>query len=238
MQRVIDGVYTVTGLGFGRVYVVETANGLVLIDTSSRADIAQRLERQFRKHNFRLEDVKHILITHAHTDHIGGLPGLQRMTPARTYAHRREALIIRGERPMQFARPEDLRGFNRLILGFIPMMATPARVEVEFKGGDLLDASVPGLQVIETFGHSPGHSSFWWPEKRLLFGGDVVMNLPWGMRRPFVVANTDHTEMRRSVVKVAALDVDILCPGHGPPIVGGAAAQIAPAAERSRRELA
>jgi glyoxylase-like metal-dependent hydrolase (beta-lactamase superfamily II) len=227
MKRIVERVYSVSRLGFGRMYVVEAADGLALIDTSSRPDTPRRLIPQFRQFGFRLEAIKHILITHAHLDHVGSLDEFQRMTPARTYAHRREAMVIRGEQPVQYATPADLHGINKLLTAVpLPAYVPVARVDVELKGGETLDAVLPGLCVILTPGHTVGHTSYYWPEKRLLFGGDVVLHLPWGLSLPYQPAGYSLEETRRSVRKVAEMDIDVLCLGHGQPLVGGAAAKL------------
>ncbi len=102
-------------------------------------------------------------------------------------------------------------------------MSTPAQT---FKGitidrtvsdGDRIDA-FGGLEVIATPGHSPGQIAFYQPERKILFTGDTLMNL-WGkLRPPFAMATPDMDEAKRSIQKVAALDVEIACFGHGAPL--------------------
>jgi glyoxylase-like metal-dependent hydrolase (beta-lactamase superfamily II) len=123
-------------------------------------------------------------------------------------------------------KPEDLQGVTRLM---VTMMRRPPKMETapvdrELQEGDTLDEVMPGLCVVGTPGHSPGHVSFWLPEKRLLFGGDVTMRLLGRLRLPIAAFTTDMAEAKRSVRKVADMDVDILCLGHGQPIIGGASA--------------
>lgn len=227
MQPITDCVYAVPGMSIGRIYIITGNDGLAVVDTSLSPQTPQRLQPQLRALAYDLGDIRHILITHAHPDHIGGLAAFQQVANPRTYIHRRDAPVVRGESPMVRPRREDLRGVFRLMSytgGFAP--PNPARVDVDLKEGDILDAILPGLQVVETFGHSPGHVAFWWPEKRLVFGGDVVMHMPWGLTLPIAAFTPDMAEAKRSVLKVAELNPDILCPGHGAPIVGGAGAKL------------
>ena len=91
---------------------------------------------------------------------------------------------------------------------------------------------LPGLEVIELHGHSAGQVGYWWPEKRLLFGGDVLMHMPWGITLPIPGVTPDIAEAKRSFRKVAEMDVDILCFGHGAPLLGNAAAAIRAFAEK------
>ena len=83
--------------------------------------------------------------------------------------------------------------------------------------GDRIDA-FGGLEVVATPGHSPGQIAFYQPERKILFTGDTMMNL-WGkLRPPFAMATPDMDEAKRSIQKIAALDVEIACFGHGVPL--------------------
>jgi glyoxylase-like metal-dependent hydrolase (beta-lactamase superfamily II) len=162
---------------------------------------------------------------------------LQRRTNARTMIHRRDAPVARGEMPQQLPRPQDVRGLWKLMAQYMPAPTmTPVRIDLELKEGDSFDDILPGLQVIETPGHSPGQVGFWWPEKRLLFGGDVMMHLPWGLSVPIPGVTPDMAEAKRSIRRVADMNLDILCFGHGKPLIGNAAAQIRAFAGKLRSE--
>ncbi len=227
MKQIAENIYAVPGMSVGRIYIIVGGDGLALIDTSFSSQTPQKLEPQLLSMGYQLSDIHHILITHAHPDHLGGLAAFQQVTNARTGVHHRDAAVVRGE--MLAPRPQrhQLRGLSRLML-LTPTMTPPppARVDVEFKGGDRLDDILPGLEVVETFGHSPGHVGYWWPEQRIMFCGDVVMHLPWGLVTPIAAFTPDMVAAKRSIRKIAEMEVDILCMGHGIPIVGGAAQEL------------
>lgn len=223
MRQIVDNVYTFPfGGGFMNVFLIETESGLMLIDTATSGDHMRQVAETLQKNGRSVNEVKHIFITHAHFDHIGGLAELQKLTNAQTYAHRREAAIIRGEAEIIYAKPEDLGFFMRFIQNFmVTSRAVPARVDTEVKQGDKIAGE---FEVIELPGHAYGHLGLWWPERRILFGGDVVARLPWGMSLPFAAATPDMPEAKRSVKKIAAMNVETLCICHGKPIVGNASA--------------
>lgn len=79
MKPILPGLYTLTGLIVGRVYLIEDPDGLTLIDASiplSAPKIIKQIEGMGRK----ATDVKRILLTHAHPDHHGNLPKLKQAT--------------------------------------------------------------------------------------------------------------------------------------------------------------
>jgi len=227
MYRILDGIYSVEGLRLGRVYVIVGSDGLSLIDTSVPNALPQ-IEKELQKIGHRLTEIKRILITHAHFDHIGSLTALKEATGAQVYAHQRyESAVIRGEKPVLRAPRSQRRGLSRLAAFlFKPQDVAPAQVDCELKEGDRVDAVLPGLEVIDTPGHTPGHCGFWQAEQRLFFGGDVMMRIPFNLNLPTVGFTPDMDEAKRSIHKVAEMDVATLCLGHGKPYIGNAAPAI------------
>ncbi len=226
MRKIVDGIYTVQRLLVGRVYVIEAADGLTLVDTSLPNSMP-RIARQLEQHGHTLSEVKRILITHAHPDHIGSVGALQKATGAQVYAHPKDAPVISGTAPMARPRPEDLDWTGRAMLRVMPSawVKEPAQVQCEVREGDTLEEILPGLVVIELPGHSPGQIGFCWPGKRLLFGGDVLMRLG-GLRLPMAAATPDMAEAKRSIRKVTDMGIDILCLGHGAPLIGNASTAV------------
>lgn len=225
MLKITEGVYSIQGLLVGRVYVFQGRDGLVLVDTSL-ANSRKVIERELGSIGWSLKEVKYILITHAHPDHQSSAADLHQATGAPVYVHQRDAAIARGEVPIPRPKRADMGLWNGMISRLtpnMPMKSTP--VHCEFRGDDVLDDIAPGLTVIDTPGHTPGHSAFWWPEKRLIFCGDAVMYL-FGFGLPVVYFTPDMAEAKRSVRKLAAMDFDMLCMGHGRPITSGACDQL------------
>ena len=228
MQQIVPGVYCVPfWLGYLNVYVIETPNGLALIDTGTGARSIERVAAGLDRIGRRLEDVRHVLITHAHFDHIGGLNSLQERIPVQTYAHRREALVIQGEQPPTFAPRDELRGLALLTsYTIIHPSVPPSAVSVKVSDGDTLDTVLPGLQVVELIGHTFGHVGYYWPDRGVLFGGDVLMRYPWGVRMPLRAPTADWKAARAAIKRAAELDFEVLCLGHGRPIEQDAAAVV------------
>jgi glyoxylase-like metal-dependent hydrolase (beta-lactamase superfamily II) len=202
MQQIMPGVFAFTGLVMGRVYILEGAGGLTLIDAGI-GPAAGTVLKQLQGHGHRPSDVKRILITHAHPDHVGGLARLQAATGAQVLAHEQEHQVLK-----------DVLSSARAV----PPLS-------ELRAGEMLPEVLDGLQVIHTPGHTLGSVCFWQPEQRLLFCGDVMLHLR-GLGLPLPFVTVDMAENKRSVKKLAELDARGVCFGHGQPLVHDAAAQL------------
>jgi glyoxylase-like metal-dependent hydrolase (beta-lactamase superfamily II) len=224
MKKIIDGIYWIEGLLTGRVYILVGTDGLTLIDTSL-PNAKSRIEKDLATQGYKLADIKRILITHAHPDHIGSVGAVQKATGAPVYAHHLDAPVILGEQPIILPPPEAVerpisRMINRVMV--LPKIE-PAPVDCLLNEGDTLNEVWPGMQVVHFPGHSIGQVGFWLPDKRLMFCGDTVMRLLFGrLSLPFDFVSPDWKDVKRSARKLADMNVDILCMGHGAPYIGGA----------------
>lgn len=217
MLQITDHIYGImTKLQFVNYYVIDNEGVLTVIDIGLNAGDVQRLERELQSKGWSLEQVQHILITHAHSDHIGGLAALQVRINAHTYIHRLDAGVVRGSEKGPTEKPENLGFFGRMMLRIAANSTIePARVDTELNGGEVLIDILPGLEVIHLPGHSYGQCGFWLPDEKLLIGGDVMMNFPWGLSKPLRPVSPDWNAVHESIRKVADLEPQILCLGHG-----------------------
>ena len=88
-----------------------------------------------------------------------------------------------------------------------------------FAGGEEVPTAIGRLVVRWTSGHSPGHVCLHSPERKLLFSGDQILpgitpNIAWHPGRDMLAEFLDSLE------GLAALDVDLIFPGHGEPFSG------------------
>lgn len=81
--------------------------------------------------------------------------------------------------------------------------------------GDTLALDGVGLEVIHTPGHSPGHVCIYLKEERILFSGDHVLGMGTTAMRP---PEGDMALYIDSLRKLLDYDIQMICPGHGPPI--------------------
>lgn len=226
MQKILEGVYALQGLRVGRVYVIESTDGLTLIDTSVEG--AERaIARDLAHGGYAVKDIRRILITHAHPDHIGALAALVKLSGARVYAHALEAPIIRGEQSVMYApnyKDSALTRSFSALLGIRGM--PPAQVDRTIAEGDPLPEVLPDLQVIEAPGHARGQVAFYSSERKLLLCGDAMVRFGGKLSLPLAPFTFDMAEAKRTVKRLATLEVEALCCGHGAPIVHNASAHL------------
>jgi len=213
-------------------FLLDDGNGLTLIDTLFDAD-AHRIVAQVQAIGKTVQDIKNIVLTHAHRSHLGGLARLKELTGAPVYAHEWEADIISGDRkaqPVSILPHPPYRAYHLQIgLNLDIAKHVPITVDQFVHEGDRIGP----IQVIFAPGHSPGHLAFYWPERRALIAGDAVCTWPSFMLgwRGFTL---NHKQHQASLRRLAELDAEVLCVGHGEPLTSGAAGRIRSALQGGR----
>lgn len=145
--------------------------------------------------------VEAILLTHAHLDHVEGLPALRDVCPAPIYLHPMD-------QPLYDAVQAQAQAFG-LQVGALP---PPDR---ELHHGDQLQLGAMELEVIHAPGHAPGHVMFYLPSEGLALVGDVVFQGSIGRTD---LPGGDFRQLMESIrSRVLTLpDETRLLPGHGP----------------------
>jgi glyoxylase-like metal-dependent hydrolase (beta-lactamase superfamily II) len=107
-------------------------------------------------------------------------------------------------------------------------------VDIELRDGDEPDFG-GGARILGIPGHTPGSLAVYLPAHRVLFTGDTIGTTPAG-EVMLGVFNQDETQQLESFRRLAALDVETACFGHGEPVVTrvGDALRAAVAARRPR----
>jgi glyoxylase-like metal-dependent hydrolase (beta-lactamase superfamily II) len=222
MKKILPGFYTFTGLLIGRVYLIKDPDGLTIIDAGISL-AARQIVRQLKRAGHRPGDVKRVLVTHAHPDHVGGLPRLKQLTGAEVMASALERPVVEGRAPIPGKPKERMTRLER-IMSARPMTLRGTPVDRELGEGDVLSV-MGGLHVLATPGHTAGHLTFWQPDRGLVICGDVIFNLI-GLTLPIPIFTVDMDENKRSIKRLAGLEPRVVCFGHGEPLMRNAAARI------------
>jgi glyoxylase-like metal-dependent hydrolase (beta-lactamase superfamily II) len=194
-------------------YLAIDPDGLTLIDAGLPRS-GRKILRYIESLGYKDGDLRRILITHADSDHVGGLAELLRASPARVCASAIEAEAIRSG---QASRPLKLTGIQKALFSLLEFFVkvAPSRVDETLADGQSLPV-LGGLRVVATPGHTPGHLSFFAYEIGVLFCGDS-MRCPEGQMRVSQGWNTwDEERALGSAKAQAALGARIVCAGHGP----------------------
>ena len=226
------GIYSMGQSQGGNVhaFLLDDGNGLTLIDTLFDVD-AHRILAQVQALGKTAQDIKHIVLTHAHRSHLGGVARLKELTGAPVYAHEWEADIISGDRraqPVSILPYPPYRVYPLQIgLNLDIAKHVPIQVDHFVHEGDRIGP----IQVLFAPGHSPGHLAFYWSERRALIAGDAVCTWPTFMLgwKGFMLNEKQH---QVSLRRLAELDAEVMCVGHGEPLMSGAAATLRTALHR------
>jgi glyoxylase-like metal-dependent hydrolase (beta-lactamase superfamily II) len=227
-SEIVPGVYQLSG-GGTNLYVIAEQE-LTLIDTGlpgSYTGIMNFVRRIGRS----VADISSIIITHNHIDHIGAVQDLRRFTDIMVFTHRAGL----AESDTELSYPEGLRRLLR-----IPFLhgvrrhfiLEPGDVDVQLEGGEVLEP-MGGLKVVPTPGHTPGSICLYAPERKLLFVGDALQRRRKKLRLPAKMVSTDLAAAITSVKKMAELDLEIICFGHGRPLFEDAHSRLIALVERS-----
>ena len=229
-MEIAPGVHSMDQSAGGHVhaFLLDDGEDLTLIDTLFDTDAGRVLDR-IGAIGKSVEDLKHIVLTHAHRSHLGGLATLKRRSGATVYSHAWEADIVAGERTAQPVTPVPMRPLRTYWRVYYLQLGAalgrgkhpPCPVDATLEDGD----TVGPISVLHTPGHTPGHLAFWWPERRVLFAGDAIATYPM-FEAGWPAFNLNPTQHRLSLRRMSELDARVLAVGHGEPITAGAAQRV------------
>ena len=222
VRPVIKGVHLVP-MGFVNAFLIEADDGLTLIDAGfphKEAVVFGAIRALGRSP----DQLKHLIFTHGHPDHIGSAAAIVRETGAKTYMHPLDIPIAESGGPFRPMQPAPgLLGQMLCRLFFRPNeRMEPIAIDERLTDGQLLPIA-GGFEVIHTSGHCAGHVVLLWRPGRMLFAGDVGTKL-MGLGDP--VGFEDLDEGRASQRKLASLSFDAAGFGHGKPIARDASKRV------------
>ena len=241
LDEVAPGVFFARGTEVNFV-LVRDGRDLTLIDSGWAGDTAT-VVAAVRTLGAQPQDVRAVLLTHAHLDHVGGARHLHEQHGVPTYtgpvevAHaRREYLEQAG--PLDVARnlwrPGALAWTLRIARkGALKDVVLPHAQAFPREGAlDLPGAPVP----VATAGHTSGHTAYLLPAAGAVVTGDglVTGHALLANRGPQVLpAMFNHGDPLAGLDPLEDLDADLVLPGHGDPLRRPIGAAVAEARERA-----
>ncbi|GAA3754251.1 MBL fold metallo-hydrolase [Streptomyces tremellae] len=231
VERAAPGVWSVpvplpTGPAYVLVYLFETDAGPFLVDAGWDTEEAwDALRAGLAAAGTRVEDVRGVVVTHAHTDHYGLAGRVRAASGAWVALHERDV-------PLLAAAERDPAG---RLAATLERVGAPPRLAARLTGRvrgrpapadlphpdrllhdrDLLPLPGLDLRVLWTPGHSPGHICLWDEGRRLLLSGDHVLpEHAVGLHEPAPGRADPLGDYLRSLDQLAGLDPAEVLPAH------------------------
>lgn len=229
IQEVVEGVWWIAGqdsfLPDSHVYVIGKpgSEDFSLVDCGLMEKGAYKVD-QLDKVGISPAQVKRIIMTHTHLDHIGCMAEILDAIPhAEVWIHKDEALPLeRGDTSIVYGN----RMFESMLRSQFPIREDAFNIKVHRKleGGELLTLGGLDFKVVHLPGHSCGSIGLFHEDNRLLMSGDTIYaDLAIGR---VDLASASPAQMKQSLELVDTMNVDILLPCHNRIVNGGAAPMI------------
>ena len=239
-KDVAPGVHQVSD-SYVNWYLVQDGTDLTVVDAGMPKSWAS-LEAALAELGRTRSDVRALVLTHAHFDHVGFAEQLRREWSVPVYVHTLDAPLT--THPLKYDHERRTAAYAwrpttfKVLASFIRwgMLSTPPIGQVKtFADHDTLD--VPGHpRVVFTPGHTYGHCSLHLGDRDCLIAGDVIVQTdPYvqqpGPRMVCRAATADVAQNRRSLDRLTELSAGTILTGHGDPIRTG----VGPAVDSARR---
>jgi glyoxylase-like metal-dependent hydrolase (beta-lactamase superfamily II) len=226
--QITPSIHRVGGNSVVNSYLVDDGGEVTIIDAGAPA-LWSLLPAELAAMGRTLEDVRAIVLTHGHSDHVGYAERARRERGWRVLIHDADAALARKEVP----NPAQ-NGATRIgpMLSFLwwamrhGLLRVPALTEVStFGDGATLD--LPGSpRVIAVPGHTPGSAALHLAGHDALFVGDALATygVTTGERGPRIAPFcADRPAALASLAKLEPVSATLVLPGHGDAFTGGAA---------------
>ncbi|WP_457973975.1 MBL fold metallo-hydrolase [Arthrobacter sp. D1-17] len=231
VQTVAEGVHRISG-AYVNFYLVEAADGLTMVDSGLPA-MWNVLQGALKDLGHSLEDIRALVLTHAHFDHLGLARRMHSEHGVPVWVHPEDAFLARH--PYRYSHEKSRVLFSLTHPAGVPVLARMAGAGAlkvhgveEFAylpGSGIL--GVPGApEVIFAPGHTHGHCGLFLRDRKVLFSGDALVTLDPYTRRtgPRIVAGAataNSAQNLETLSALAATGAELVLPGHGEPWTEG-----------------
>jgi glyoxylase-like metal-dependent hydrolase (beta-lactamase superfamily II) len=203
---------------FDTIYTVRS-EGVILIDGGDPNKIGN-LKRGLERASIKPEEIKLILLTHGHWDHIGSAKDIQILSAAKILLHQKDMHFLNEIHPSQ---PPGFTLWGKVIIEGLTRYTSNMHIptfEVDIVAGDdeisLTDYGIPG-KVVYTPGHSWGSVSVLLDAGQV-FVGDLAMNMfPMRLSPGLPIFGDNIQTIKESWQKLLDMGAKTVYPAHGKP---------------------
>ena len=227
-MEVVPGLHWVDSIWDTKVYLLLDEDGAIVIDAAMPGR-ARAVWRHLHGLGYEPDAVSDIWLTHGDIDHMGSVAALKARSGAPVATHRADVPLVDGTAARQLGPLPLSSTYQRLydlvvrrVLGYQPI-----EVDRPVEEGDVLS----GWQVVHTPGHTAGSVSFYHPERKIIIVGDALNHKRGRLGAPPLIFTPDMPRAHASIQKIAGLDFEVCCFGHGPPLKTNAAQRVRAFAE-------
>jgi len=216
------GIYPIA-LGFNDCYLIRDKE-VIMIDggTPHRIDT---FKKAIQSISIEPSDIKLVIVTHGHVDHIGSLNDIKKLTGASVVTHRLEKECLERGEWIESHKPKGIGGWRwmwnnvgvSLVMSYYSKAPrTDIDLVVEDEGLSLVNYGING-QVVYTPGHTAGSISVLLDSGEA-FVGDLAMNkIPLRRTPGLPVLGWSLEKVKESWRRLIDLGTEIVYPGHGKP---------------------
>ena len=223
MPEITKGVYYIPGqdemIPDAHVYVLglPSSQDLSIVDAGLMGKGSYKIQT-IQKLGIKLSDIKRVIMTHTHLDHIGCLKEIREQIPhAELWIHEEEAHPIeRGDERGVYGM-EMFRSMCQSQYG-LKSGDFKFKVDRKLKEGEKLDIGGLSWEVLHIPGHSAGSVALYERSRKVLIPGDVVY-ADYAIGR-FDLHGADGSVLKNSLLRLAELEVEVLLPGHNRVVKG------------------
>ena len=218
---------TAVSLGFCQCYILR-GNGVIVVDAGAPGKGALLLHA-LKSKALQPEEVRLVVLTHGHWDHIGSAAEIKAATGAKLAMHRAEVSWLENSlkplSPGVTVWGKILTAVHRPFMPLIDVPATSVDIVLDDDPRPLQEYGIPG-QIIHTPGHSPGSVSLLL-ESGEAFVGDLAMNrLPLRLSPGLPIFADDRDAVIRSWKTLLERGAEVIYPAHGSPFASSVIANL------------
>lgn len=208
-------------LGNVKAFLIEATDGsLVLIDTGMPKSSA-KIINYINSIGKSINDLKYILLTHAHIDHFGSASDLKKLSGAMLGINDKGVGFIDGTDGLLLPVAKNSKDFKSKMMVYVLRFVSASKLikpkfvkpDMILKEGVFPESMHVNAKILETPGHTSDSISVYLPDSKIVIVGDMLRGSADSLNSPHFFE--DYIALLNSVKKVKDLNPDLICVSHG-----------------------